>query len=222
MLALIIEDNRDLAANIIDYLELESIDCDYAERGDHGLTLAEKNHYDVIVLDIMLPGMDGLSVCDALRSRNIHTPVLMLTARDTLEDKLSGFRKGADDYLIKPFELAELAARIQVLSKRVAPASSNSLQIADLKVEIDSHTVTRADKEIQLTPACWKILLALMQASPTVLSKQKLEHLLWEDQPPDSEALKSHLYNLRKMIDKGFDKPLLHTIRGIGVVIKDD
>lgn len=221
MLILLVEDNHDLAASVLDYLELHGFDCDYARRGDHAFQLVQENSYDAMILDIMMPGLDGLSLCKTLRSQGNNAPIIMLTARDTLEDKLAGFDAGADDYLVKPFDLPELAARLKVLSKRKT-TSSSTLKVADLEVNLDNHQVFRADQQIELSPACWKLLIALMQASPRVMSRHELESVLWKDSPPDSEALKSHMYTLRKLIDKPFPTPLIHTLRGVGVALRDE
>ncbi|WP_188151770.1 response regulator transcription factor [Teredinibacter waterburyi] len=221
MLILLVEDNRDLAASVLDYLELQEFDCDYAERGDHALQLSKENTYDAMILDIMMPGMDGLSLCKTLREHGNNAPVIMLTARDTLDDKLSGFEAGADDYLVKPFDLPELAARLRAITKRKI-TSSSKLQVADLEVNLDDHIVTRAGTTIDLSPACWKLLVALIQASPKVMSRFELESVLWKDSPPDSEALKSHMYTLRKLVDKPFDRALIHTLRGVGIALRDD
>ena len=221
MLVLLAEDNRDLAASVLDYLEMKGFDCDFAERGDHALQLAQENHYDALILDIMMPGMDGLDLCQTLRKYGHHQPVIMLTARDTLEDKLAGFRAGADDYLVKPFDLPELEARLHAISKRRSESTTH-LKIADLEVNQDTHQVHRAGQLLELSPACWKILVALMVSSPRVMSRQELENVLWKDSPPDSEALKTHLYTLRKVVDKPFEKPLIQTLRGVGVALRDE
>lgn len=221
MLVLLAEDNRDLAASVLDYLEIQGFECDYAERGDHALQLVKENHYDAMVLDIMMPGMDGLNLCSTLRSLGFDQPIIMLTARDTLDDKLAGFDAGADDYLVKPFDLPELCARLKAISKRKTGGGSK-LSVGDLEVDQSSHQVMRGGKTIDLSPACWKILVALMQASPKVLSRRELEQVLWKDSPPDSEALKSHIYTLRKLVDKPFDRALIHTLRGVGVTLRDE
>ncbi|WP_045858402.1 response regulator transcription factor [Teredinibacter purpureus] len=220
MIVLLVEDNRDLAGSVLDYLELQEFDCDYAERGDHALELCRDNNYDAMILDIMMPGLDGLSLCKTLREHGNNAPIIMLTARDTLDDKLAGFDAGADDYLVKPFDLPELEARLRAITKRKT-TSGSSLKVADLDVNLDNHQATRAGKPIDLSPACWKLLVALIQASPRVLSRFELENVLWKDSPPDSEALKSHLYTLRKLVDKPFEFPLIHTLRGVGVALRD-
>jgi len=221
MIILLVEDNRDLAASVIDYLEIQDFECDYAERGDHALELCRDNTYDAMILDIMMPGLDGLSLCKTLRDHGNNAPVIMLTARDTLDDKLAGFDAGADDYLVKPFDLPELAARLRAITKRKTTQGA-ILQVADLEVNLDNHQVTRAGNPIDLSPACWKLLVALVQASPRVMSRFELENVLWKDSPPDSEALKSHLYTLRKLVDKPFGSPLIHTLRGVGVALRDN
>ncbi|MFT5084235.1 MAG: DNA-binding response OmpR family regulator [Lentisphaeria bacterium] len=221
MLVLLAEDNRDLAASVLDYLELHEFDCDYAERGDHALELAQENSYDAFILDVTMPGMDGLNLCQTLRSYGHNQPVIMLTARDTLQDKLAGFAAGADDYLVKPFDLPELTARLKAISKRKI-SSGSKLKVGDLEIDQDSHQVRREGRLIELSPACWKLLVALIQASPNVLSRRELENVLWKDSPPDSEALKSHIYTLRKLVDKPFATPLIHTLRGIGVTLRND
>ncbi|WP_372865128.1 response regulator transcription factor [Spongiibacter sp.] len=223
MLVLLVEDNRKLAANIIEYLEAEGFDCDYAERGDHGLALALSQHqgqpFEVIVLDLMLPGLDGMTVCRRLREEGVSAPVLMLTARDTLDDKLGGFDAGADDYLVKPFALPELVARLRALVKRRSEPEQE-LVVGDLRADLRARLVERAGRPIPLNPSCWTLLVTLMRASPAVLSREKLEAAVWGDAVPDSDALRSHLYQLRKAIDKPFDKPLLHTLRHVGVALR--
>jgi len=218
MVVLVVEDNRTLAGNIIEFLEAHGFECDYAANGDLALNLAMKNSFSAIVLDIMLPGKDGMAICTELRAVGISTPILMLTARDTLEDKLQGFNVGADDYLVKPFELPELVARIKVLSKRVAKAETR-LMVDDLVMEVDLHVLTRSGQRIELNKVCWKILEALMRSYPKVLTRQHIEELIWPDQLPDSDVLKSHIYKLRQQVDKPFDKAMIHTIRGVGLVL---
>ncbi len=220
MLVLLVEDNGDLAASVLDYLELQGFDCDYARRGDHALQLCQENNYEAMILDIMMPGIDGLHLCRELRAQGKNAPIIFLTARDTLDDKLEGFEAGADDYLVKPFDLPELEARLKAISKR-RTANSTSLKVADLEANLDNHEVKRNNQRIDLSPACWKLLIALMQASPRVLSRQELESVLWKDSPPDSEALKSHMYTLRKQVDKPFDIHLIQTLRGVGVALRE-
>jgi len=222
---LIVEDNADIAENIGDYLEQKGHVLDFAMDGIGGLHLALTHDFDVIVLDIMLPGMDGLTFCRKLRKEaDNKTPVLMLTARDTLSDKLEGFDAGADDYLVKPFALEELAARIGVLARRGDRLSTSRLCVADLEVDIGKMQVQRAGRKIELNRACLKILIMLMQAHPNIVTRKELEHALWGDEPPGSDALRSHIYALRSAIDRPFKYSLLETVHGVGyrLVVPDE
>jgi DNA-binding response OmpR family regulator len=176
------------------------------------------------VLDIMLPGLDGLSVCRKLReeARN-DTPLLMLTARDTLDDKITGLSAGADDYLVKPFEVRELEARLRTLLRRHRGAvARETYTVDDLTLDTATLQVTRGGQSLALTPIGLKLLTALMRASPRVVSRQQLEREVWGDLLPDSDTLRSHLYTLRKAIDKPFARPLLHTLPGAGYRLAAD
>ena len=214
---LIVEDNVDIAENIADYLEVQGHVLDFAMDGIGGLHLALTQEYDAIVLDIMLPGMDGLTFSRKLREQGgKQTPILMLTARDTLADKLEGFKAGADDYLVKPFELQELEARLGALVRRAGQSLQDYIQIGDLKVDMGKMVVQRAGYPVELNRASMKILTILMQAYPNVVSRKEIEHVLWGDMPPDSDALRSHIYALRRAIDKPFKRPLIQTVHGVG------
>ena len=218
--ALLVEDNVLLAETVITYFDLEGIDCDYASTGPQGLELALSNDYQAILLDINLPRMNGLDVCEAIRNQGVDVPVLMLTARDTLEDKLAGFDAGTDDYLVKPFELSELAARIKALSKRRS-SLARKLQVGSLVMDSSLKTVSRDGQMLSLTPTCWKLLELLMRESPNVVSREKMENTIWSDVGfPDSNVLKVHLYRLRQVVDKPFSKKLIHTIAKHGVAIR--
>ncbi len=217
MKILIIEDNPDIAANVGDYLEDRGHVVDFAGDGVTGLHLAVVNDFDAIVLDLMLPGMDGLDVCQKLREEaRKNTPVLMLTARDTLEQKLQGFKTGADDYMVKPFELQELEARLQVLARRGKAVEPRVLKVGDLEYNLDTLTVSREGKEITLNPTGLKLLQRLMEASPRVVSRHELELRVWGEELPDSDSLRVHIHSLRNAIDKPFDVPLIQTRHGIG------
>lgn len=220
---LIVEDNRDICANIAAYLEKHSYILDFAYDGVSAMHLALTNSFDVIVLDLMLPRMDGLSVCQKLRAdAKIDTPVLMLTARDTLDDKLKGFAAGADDYLVKPFALQELHARLQALYKRSHGKTEQLLTVADLTLDKSTLQVHRAGRRVDLNPAGMKLLQRLMEDAPSVVARGALETLLWADEPPDGDALRSHMYKLRQAIDRPFDRPLIHTVHRIGYRITED
>jgi DNA-binding response OmpR family regulator len=214
----LVDDHRDIAGAIIDFLEHRDFAVDYAADGITGLHLAVTNTYDVIVLDLMLPGLDGLAVCRKLREEaRVDTPVLMLTARDTLDDKIIGLGAGADDYLVKPFEVRELEARIGTLLRRYRRAVARATYtVDDLTLDMATLRVTRGGQVLTLTPIGLKLLTVLMRASPRVVTRQQLEREVWGDLLPDSDTLRSHLYTLRKVIDKPFARTLLHTISGVG------
>lgn len=220
---LLIEDHRDIAEMIGDYLKTRGFLVDYAADGITGLHLAVVEPHDVIVLDLRLPGLDGLALCRKLRAEaRCDTPILMLTARDTQEDKITGLDAGADDYLVKPFDIRELEARINALLRRHRGAfSSECLQVGDLTLDTGTLEVARGGRRLTLTPIGLRMLLVLMRAAPRVISRRDLEHEVWGDEPPDSDALRSHLYTLRKAIDKPFDRPLLHTVLGAGYRLAD-
>ncbi|MGL1956337.1 MAG: response regulator transcription factor [Colwellia sp.] len=217
---LLVEDNVDLAKTVIQFLTLEGFETDYVGNGHAGFNLAIKNKYDVFILDINLPGLDGLSLCQKLRLQGIDAPILMLTARDTLTDKLAGFEAGTDDYLIKPFSLDELLARIKVLAKRKS-GQSLKLQVTDLYMDLDRKTVTRANNELILTPICWTILEVLLRKSPNVVHRSDLVQAIWGDEPPESNNLKVQMHKLRKMVDGDSKVPLIETVRGYGFVIRE-
>lgn len=214
---LLVEDHADLAATVGSYLEGLGLTVDYAPDGMVAVNLATDNHYDGIILDLMLPKLDGLKVCQRLRDQGTSTPVLMLTARDQLEDKLEGFEKGADDYLVKPFDLEELAARVNAMIRRArGDLSDGIMQIHDLMFDPRTLRVERDGQRINLSPTSIRILKILMRESPRLVSRETLERELWGDMLPDSDTLRSHLYNLRKGIDRPYDIKLLHTIQGMG------
>jgi len=217
MRVLIIEDNPDIAANLGDYLEDHGHTVDFAGDGITGLHLAIVNEFDAIVLDLALPGMDGLDVCRKLRAdAGKETPVLMLTARDRLEDKLAGFETGADDYLVKPFELQEVEARLKVLGGRGRRKNRRELKVGDLKYNLDTLNVSRGDTEIYLNPIGLKLLHCLMDASPNVVSRAELEMEVWGEEMPDSDSLRVHIHSLRSAIDKPFGSNMIQTRHGIG------
>ena len=223
MRILVIEDNRDILANVLDYLELKGYTVDCAQDGLSGLHLATSQPFDLIVLDIMLPGIDGLQLCRRLREEaRSDTPILMLTARDALDDRLHGLRAGADDYLIKPFALSELVARIEAILRRAHGKRKRLLQVADLVYDLDTLSITRAGKPLKLNPLGMKLLEVLMQRSPAVVRRESLEEALWGDNCPDSDSLRSHIHQLRQVIDKPFPIALLHTQHGVGYRLAED
>ncbi|MBT8063235.1 MAG: response regulator transcription factor [Gammaproteobacteria bacterium] len=217
MRILIIEDNPDIAANMGDYLEEKGHTLDFAGDGITGLHLAVVNDFDAIVLDLALPGIDGLEVCRKIRNEaGKDTPILMLTARDTLEDKLKGFETGADDYLVKPFALQEVEVRLDALFRRGRRRTSRELTVGDLAYNLDTLTVNRAGTEIELNPIGLKLLRTLMEASPNVVSRAQLEKEVWGEEMPDSDSLRVHIHSLRNLIDKPFKSKMIQTRHGIG------
>ncbi|MCP8463679.1 response regulator transcription factor [Pseudomonas sp. ZM23] len=223
MRILLVEDNRDILANMADYLGLKGYTVDCAQDGLSGLHLAATSHYDLIVLDVMLPGLDGFTLCRRLREdARRDTPVIMLTARDQLDDRLQGFRSGADDYLLKPFALSELAARIEAVLRRSQGGGRRELQVGDLSYNLDTLEVNRGGKPLKLNPIGLKLLAVLMQKSPHVVRRDVLEEAVWGDDCPDSDSLRSHVHQLRQVIDKPFPVALLHTVHGVGYRLAED
>lgn len=223
---LLVEDDIDLASAVIDYLELEDIHCEHASNGLSGLNLIKSNHYDAVILDLNLPKMNGLEVCETLRAQGIDVPILMLTAKDTLDDKLIGFAKGADDYLVKPFAMEELIVRIQVLSRRRS-GQVTKLKVCGFELDTQQQVITLQATPLKLSPTAFKILETLMRASPNPVSREKLMQSVWGDEHPDSNSLKVHMFNLRKTLDSKCrsttNKPshLIQTLVGRGFVLKD-
>jgi DNA-binding response OmpR family regulator len=223
MRILVIEDHRDIAENIGDYLGPKGHEIDYAGDGVTGLHLAVANDYDVIVLDLTLPALDGLEVCRKLRQdAKKDTPVLMLTARDQIENKVDGFRAGADDYLVKPFALKELEIRLDALRRRsTASVAPRVLKVADLEFDPDTQVVKRGGKRLDLNPSLRTLLGVLMTNTHRVVRRDELEAALWGDDRPDADVLRAHIYALRALIDKPFERKLLRTIHGTGYRLTD-
>jgi DNA-binding response OmpR family regulator len=214
---LVVEDNRDLAANIGDYLASKGHAVDFAMDGVAGLHRAVTQSLDVIVLDLMLPGMDGLELCRKLRSdARLHTPVLMLTARDTLDDKIDGFEAGADDYVVKPFALKELEARLKALMRRTRRETAGVLNCGSLRVDTGQRHVTKNGVVVTLNRSCYRILVELMSRAPDVVRREDLERLLWGDMRPGSDALRSHVYALRRSLGETGEGSLIETVHGVG------
>jgi DNA-binding response OmpR family regulator len=222
MRILVIEDNADILANLYGFLEPLGYLIDSARTGPSGLGQAAAQNYDAIVLDLMLPGMDGIEVCRELRGTlRRATPILMLTARDTLQDKVIGFQAGADDYLVKPFSLVELDTRLRALNRRARGEHTRAaLCFADVRFDTATFEASRAGIPLRLTPTGYKLLAALLRVAPEVISKSDLEREVWGDSPPDSDALRTHIHSLRLALDKPFPVPLLRTLPGIGYCLR--
>lgn len=212
---LFVEDNQSLVANVFAYLESRGFVLDAAPDGPSGLQLARTGDYDVVVLDWMLPRLDGIDLLRQLREEGADVPVLMLTARDQLDSKLAGFQAGADDYLAKPFAIAELEARLSALSVRRA-GRKRVLQIGDLRFNLLTQQVTRGDRVLNLYSGCRAILEVLMRESPNIVSKERLEAAIWGDQRPDRDMLRTHVYELRRRLDLDGEIKLLHTVAKAG------
>jgi DNA-binding response OmpR family regulator len=218
MHVLIVEDNPDIIANLYGYLEPLGYTLDVARNGNAGVARATAAFHDAIILDLSLPGMDGVEVCRTLRQEyRLATPILMLTARDTEQDKLTGFGVGADDYLVKPYSLPELDARLKALVRRSRNEHVQSvLSFGELRLDAGTGRVTRAGQLLDLTPTGYKILTALMRAAPTLMTREAVEREVWGDSPPDSDALRTHIHTLRQVLDKPFPYPMLLTLPGTG------
>ncbi|OTG99231.1 response regulator transcription factor [Acinetobacter sp. ANC 4973] len=218
---LIVEDHYELASTLCEFLEEHGFVIDHARNLDVARNLLSQHPYHILLLDINLPDGSGYDLCAWLRTeQSLDLPVLMLTARDTLDDKLKGFASGTDDYLVKPFDFNELVVRVRALIKRSLGEVSNSqLQIHDLILDSARQSLSRAGQSIELPPIQFKLLKLLMRNSPKVMSKQEIVMALWGDAEPESDALRSHIYNLRKMVDKPFNQKLIHTVSGVGLKI---
>ncbi len=218
---LIIDDDADLAAAMAEFLELKGATCDFAYQGATGLSMACELTFDVIVLDLMLPKINGFSVCQQLRERGCHTPVLMLTASDTNEEQLEGFNSGVDDFVVKPCPMPILWARLQALYKRKHP-QKDSLSIGDLTLYLKEHRACRAGNELKLTPTGWKILALLARNSPNVVSRSELEEHIWPDGDADPGNFNVQLHQLRKAVDKPYDQALIQTLVGVGLALREN
>lgn len=218
MKILVIEDNRDIAANLAEYFEPLGHILDFAEDGLEGLRLASSQPFDAIILDVMLPGMDGFGVAKKLRQQySVNTPIIMLTARDQLDDKLEGFASGVDDYLVKPFSIKELEARLLILEKHGPLRSFDSLlHVDDLEFDPTTFTTKRNGTPLELNPIQRKLLHYLIRHTDRVVTREELEAVVWGSDIPDKDILRSHIYSLRNIIDKPFAYPLLQTIHGTG------
>jgi DNA-binding response OmpR family regulator len=218
MKILIIEDDADIGANLHDYLTGLGYEADLASDGVTGLHLAVVQKWDAILLDVSLPGMDGLTLCRKLREEaHCATPVLMLTARDTLDDKLQGFMQGADDYLVKPFSLREVGARLGALIKRAnGQVTSAVLHCADVRLDPATLQVERDGRPVKLPPKCLQLLQILMQAPHRVFRRAELETAIWGEQLSDSDTLRTHVYTLRRALTAGGGDDLIETVHGFG------
>jgi DNA-binding response OmpR family regulator len=223
---LIVEDDSSIAANLYDYLEASGYEIDVASNGNAGLQMALADSWDAILLDLSLPGLDGLTLCRRLREEaGRDTPVLMLTARDALDDKLAGFVHGADDYLVKPFSLREVGARLGAMIKRYrGQVAAMELRFADVRLDLSALTVERAGRPVKLPPKCLHLLRILMQSPHRTFTRAELESEVWGEELPDSDTLRTHVYTLRRALRGPGETAVIETLHGVGyrLVASDD
>lgn len=218
---LLVEDDSSLAGSLADYLGERGYDVDFAFNGVGGIALARRNEYAVIVMDVSMPMLDGLSACQALRDEHgINTPIIFLTARDTLEDKIAGYESGGDDYLVKPFAPEELVCRIDALRKRPPAAAAKAMTLADLAIDPGSQQVTYAGKTLNLNDRHIALLMKLAKSAPGVVGKKTLEAEIWPDETPSSNPLRTHVYRLRRLLGDAFGHDFIKTVHGKGYRIE--
>ena len=224
MKIVIVEDEPAVAAQVRRFMEEAGHEVEHAADGRAGLALAREAGPDVLIVDRMLPGMDGLALIAALREEGIGTPALILSALGQVDDRVEGLRAGGDDYLPKPFDMNELLARIEVLARRSQrPETETSLQLADLHLDRIEHTASRAGETITLQPREYRLLEYLMRNAGQVVTRTMLLENVWDYHfDPGTNVIDVHVSRLRAKIDKGFDKPLIHTVRGTGYVMSEE
>lgn len=215
---LLVEDDIDLATTIVDYLDIEDIECDHASNGVLGLNLLQINDYQMIILDVNMPKMDGLTMCKTLREQGKDIPVLMLTARDSLDNKLEGFAAGSDDYLVKPFAMKELVARVQVLAKRKS-GEAKRLTLANLNLDLAKRSADVEGQILKLSPIAFKLLETLVRHAPQPVTRSVIMQAIWGEEQPDSNSLKVHVHHLRKQLEATTHQVTLETIPSVGFAI---
>ncbi|HYC55622.1 MAG TPA: response regulator transcription factor [Candidatus Binatia bacterium] len=223
MQVLVIEDDSKIAQAVRQGLKAEGFEVTVARTGDEGVARLEEQSFDLVVLDWMLPGQDGISILVWIRSRKLTTPVLLVTARDAVEDRVLGLDSGADDYLVKPFAFAELLARIRALLRRRAHEEPSTHKLADLTVDVQARRVMRGDQEIPLTPREYDLLVYLLRHQPQVVTRRMLAAEVWREPnraTPLDNVIDVHVAHLRRKIDDGHARKLIHTVRGIGFVVR--
>lgn len=214
---LVVEDNQDIAIQLCNSLAEKGFVVDYSSSGQAALNLIKEQLYDIIILDLMLPDMDGLTVCLRIKEMvEINIPILMLTAKDSLQEKLAGFHAGADDYLTKPFALEEVYMRCIALTKRHQLHQSKIVKIGELVIDFNKHLIKRGENNISLSSIDYSILKILAEAYPNAVSKRHIAIKIWGDEQPETDAVRSHIYTLRCAIDKPFEYPIIKTVHGIG------
>jgi two-component system copper resistance phosphate regulon response regulator CusR len=222
MRILVVEDERKAAAYLKRGLEENGFVVDVASSGDDGLHLARTGGYDLLILDVMLPGLDGWAVIKAVRLEGQRTPALFLTARDAVDDRVKGLELGADDYLVKPFAFSELLARVRSLLRRSAPRPAETVHVADLEIDVARHRACRAGHRLDLTPKEFLLLALLARRQGEVLSRTLIAEQVWDvNFDSDTNVVDVHVRRLRAKVDEPFVKKLIHTVRGVGYVLED-
>jgi two-component system copper resistance phosphate regulon response regulator CusR len=222
---LVIEDERKLAQALQEGLQNEQYSVAVAHTGEEGFYLVQTESFDLVILDVMLPGRNGLEILKAMRQHGLRTPVLVLTARDAIEDRVRGLDTGADDYLLKPFALPELLARIRALSRRGIPESSPKLRVANLEVDVVGRSVTRASQTLDLTAREFELLEYLVRHQGHVVSREMLTRDVWKEagrHTPLDNVIDVHVARLRRKVDDQFEQKLVHTVRGVGFVVREE
>jgi two-component system, OmpR family, copper resistance phosphate regulon response regulator CusR len=222
---LVVEDEQKMAKALQEGLEADDYSVRVAHTGEEGFYLAQAQTFDLMILDIMLPGHDGFEILATLRKRGVRTPVLLLTSRDTVEDRVRGLDTGADDYLVKPFAFPELLARMRALLRRGRPETGQRLQIADLAVDVNMRTVTRGGEALELTAREFDLLVYLLSNRGRVVSREMLARDIWKEtsrQTPLDNVIDAQIVRLRRKVDGPFQQRLIHTVRGVGFVLRED
>ena len=222
---LVVEDEQKMAKALQEGLEADDYSVRVAHTGEEGFYLAQAQTFDLMILDIMLPGHDGFEILATLRKRGVRTPVLLLTSRDTVEDRVRGLDTGADDYLVKPFAFPELLARMRALLRRGRPETGQRFQIADLAVDVNMRTVTRGGEALELTAREFDLLVYLLSNRGRVVSREMLARDIWKEtsrQTPLDNVIDAQIVRLRRKVDGPFQQRLIHTVRGVGFVLRED
>lgn len=220
MRALLVEDDKEIATQIAATLQKERLDVHIADNGEDGLDEALSRSYGLVVLDVMLPKMDGWEVCDEIRQAGITTPILMLTARDSIDDRVKGLEGGADDYLPKPFDARELTARVRALLRRDAVHRTGKIEIDDLTIDTNAKTVERDGIPIRLTPREYSLLVALARNEGRILTREVILEDVWNNEESLDNTVNFHITSLRRKIDVVSDRKLIHTVHGFGYTLR--
>lgn len=220
MRVLVVEDDVEIATQVADALRRDAMTPHVEGTGDGGLRWARENEPSLVILDVMLPGIDGWTVCRELRRHRFAAPILMLTARDTVEDRVRGLEEGADDYLVKPFDARELSARVRALLRRDKAMRTGVIEVADLRVDTRARIVTRGGVELHLTPREYSLLEALARNAGRTLTREMILEGVWDSEENTENSVNFHVTSLRKKVDAGQDVKLIHTVHGFGYTLR--